>query len=177
VNTTGYIIDVLLILVVLRQVRKRQLTAQSVLLPVALLAIAGVTYLKSFSLAGNDLVLIVIFTVIGVVLGTISGVTTRVWRDGVHGVVAQAGVVAAASWILGMAFRFAFALWANTSSGGAALGRFSYHHDITSAQAWTTALFLMAFGEVLSRVGYLQFRRVRLERASVAAVDQPKVKS
>jgi hypothetical protein len=176
-NTTGYIIDVLLILVVLRQIRKSPLTSRSVVLPVGLLVIAGFTYLKSFSLAGNDLVLIVIFTAIGVVLGITSGVTTRVWRDDELGIVAQAGVVAAASWILGMAFRFGFALWANSSSGGAALVRFSLRHDITSGQAWTTALFLMAFGEVLSRVGYLQFRRVRLERSTVSVVDQPKVKS
>ncbi len=176
-NTTGYIIDVLLILVVLRQVRKRPLTASSVIVPVVLLAFAGVEYFRSFTLAGNDLALILIFTAIGIVLGAISGYSTRVWRDGELGIVAQAGLVAAASWILGMGFRFGFALWANSTSGGADLTRFSIDHRITGAQAWTTALLLMAFGEVLTRVGTMQFRRLRLARASDVAMAQPKVKS
>jgi len=177
VNTTGYIIDVLLILVVVRQMRTSALTSRSFVVPVALLAFAGAEYFRSFTLGGNDVALIAIFTAVGIVLGAISGYTTRVWRDDERGIVARAGLVAAASWILGMGFRFAFALWANSASGGADLTRYSFDHDITSAQAWTTALLLMAYGEVLTRVLSMQLRRIRLERSAQVAVTQPKVKS
>jgi hypothetical protein len=67
-----------------------------------------------------------------------------------------------------MGFRFAFAVYANSAGGNAAIGRFSAHHSITSGQAWTTALVLMAFGEVLARVGIMQFRRMRLETPDIA---------
>ena len=164
--TAGYIIDVLLILVVLRQVRERQLTPSSVYLPLLLIAVAWVNYFHSFTLAGNDLLLIVLLCVVGIVLGFCSGRATRVWRDGQRGIVAKAGLLAASLWILGMGFRFAFVLYANSTSGGAAIARFSLRHDITGAGAWTTALLLMAFGEVLARVGYLQWRRIQLERES-----------
>jgi len=66
------------------------------------------------------------------------------------------------------AFRFAFAVYANSASGNDAIGRFSARHDITSAQAWTTALVLMAFGEVLARVAIMQHRRVRIQRPRLA---------
>ena len=74
-------------------------------------------------------------------------------------VVARAGVVAAVTWIVGMGFRFAFALYANTTGGSESIGRWSAHHAVTSGQVWTTALVLMAFAEVLSRVGIMQWRR------------------
>ncbi|HEY5394852.1 MAG TPA: hypothetical protein VIL16_05590 [Trebonia sp.] len=45
-------------------------------------------------------------------------------------------------------------------SGAASGARFSVSHDITGAQIWTTALVLMAFGQVLAWVGVLQARRL-----------------
>jgi hypothetical protein len=56
--------------------------------------------------------------------------------------------------------RFAFAVWA-THSGAATVGRFSARTDITGAHIWEFALVLMAYAEVLSRIGVLQVRRVR----------------
>jgi hypothetical protein len=41
------------------------------------------------------------------------------------------------------------------------IARFSVSHDITGASSWTTAFFLMAFGQVIARVGMLQLRRIR----------------
>jgi hypothetical protein len=61
-----------------------------------------------------------------------------------------------------MGFRFAFAVWANSGSGGRTLARYSMRHYVTNIHAWTTALVLMAFGEVLSRVSILQIRRFRV---------------
>ena len=71
--------------------------------------------------------------------------------------VARAGLVAAFLWVLGMGARFAFAVWA-THSGAATVGRFSARTDITGAHIWEFALVLMAYAEVLSRIGVLQGR-------------------
>ena len=61
-----------------------------------------------------------------------------------------------------MGFRFAFAVYASTTAGEQVIGRFSTQHAITSGQVWTTALVLMAFGEVLARVTVTQWRRWKL---------------
>jgi hypothetical protein len=112
----------------------------------------------------------VLLTLAGLTLGCWSGVTTRVWREGGH-VWARAGAVAVVAWVAGMGFRFAFALYANTEAGDRAIGRYSAHHSITSGQAWTTALVLMAFAEVLARMGIMQWRRVH----AASGVPQPAV--
>jgi hypothetical protein len=70
---------------------------------------------------------------------------------------AKAGFVAAALWIVGVGSRLAFELYA-THGGGASIAHFSATHSITSAEAWTSALILMAFAEVLSRTGVLAWR-------------------
>jgi len=154
-----YAIDSLLVAVVLLQARARTLTLRSLLRPLVLVAIAGTVYLRPISLGGNNLVLIATLTGVGIVLGTLSGTATAVWRQD-DNVVSRAGVLAAFLWVLGMGARFAFAIWA-THSGAAAIGRFSVRHDITGANIWQVALVLMAFGEVMSRTGVLQFRRTR----------------
>jgi len=106
----------------------------------------------------------------GLTLGTLSGVTTSVWHRGAT-VVSRAGLLAAFLWVLGMGARFAFAIWA-THSGAATIGRFSARTGITGTHIWQFALVLMAYAEVLSRIGVLQVRRVRALRgpASLSVV-------
>ena len=65
-----------------------------------------------------------------------------------------------------MGFRFAFAIYASSVDGEQAVARFSVQHAITGAHTWTTALVLMAFGEVLARVLILQARRLYVKRGS-----------
>jgi hypothetical protein len=109
----------------------------------------------------------------GLTLGTLSGATTSVWRRGAT-VVSRAGLLAAFLWVLGMGARFAFAVWA-THSGAATVGRFSARTEITGDHIWEFALVLMAYAEVLSRIGVLQVRRVRVlhrpASLSVVAAD------
>ena len=159
-SVTDYVVDILLIVVIFWQLRPRELTARSAVLPLLVVVYAGVHYLRGFTVGGNDLALIAVLTVVGVALGSWSGLSTRVWNDRGR-VFVRVGVVAAGTWVAGMGFRFAFAVWANTTAGGADLTRFSVAHSITSGQAWTTALVLMAFGEVLARVAIMQLRRSR----------------
>jgi hypothetical protein len=77
-----YITDIALIAVVVLQMRVRTLTLRSLLLPLGLVAGAGIAYLRPISLAGNNLTLIAALVAAGITLGTLSGMTTSVWRQG-----------------------------------------------------------------------------------------------
>jgi hypothetical protein len=132
--------------------------------PLVPLAVAGIVYLRPFTVRGNDLPLIVILTAAGIVLGGLSGLADSIWRDG-RRLMFRAGAVSVITWVAGMGFRFGFAFYAY-HGGAASVASFSARHDITGANIWTTALVLMAFGQVLARLGVLQGRRVR-------AVSQP----
>ena len=158
-TTTDYVIDILLIAVIFRQVRPRQLTLGNALLPLVLVAVAGAIYLGPVTVRGNDLALIIILTVAGAVLGLLSGLADKIWQDGAGRLLARASAFSIAAWVLGMGFRFWFVYYAN-HSGAAAVARFSRAHDLSGANIWTTALVLMAFGQVLARVGALQARRL-----------------
>jgi hypothetical protein len=78
VSITDYVIDILLIVVIFRQVRPHELTPGAALLPLALLAAAGIIYLRPFTLRGNDLALILILAAAGIVLGALSGLADRI---------------------------------------------------------------------------------------------------
>lgn len=77
--TTDYVIDILLIVVIFRQVRPRELTLHTTFLPLALLIVARIIYLKPITLQGNDLALIAILAIVGIVLGVISGRADKVF--------------------------------------------------------------------------------------------------
>jgi hypothetical protein len=167
-SITDYVIDILLIAVIFRQVRPHQLTPRAALLPILLLVAAGAIYLRPpFTLGGNDLALIMILALAGIVLGVLSGLADTVWRDTGGTLLFRATVLSVIAWILGMGFRLGFAYYAY-HSGGPSIASFSVRHDITGAHIWTTALFLMAAGQVLARLGLLQLRRIRAGGAPVA---------
>jgi hypothetical protein len=160
VSITDYVIDILLIVVIFRQVRPHELTPRAALLPLALLAVAGIIYLRPFTLRGNDLGLILILSAAGIVLGALSGLADHIWWDEQRRLMFRAGVISVVAWVAGMGFRFWFAFYAY-HGGGPAVASFSLRHDISGADIWTTALVLMAFGQVLARLGVLQVRRAR----------------
>jgi hypothetical protein len=177
VTPFDYATDIALIAVVVLQMRARTLTLRSLLLPLGLVAGAGLAYLRPVSLSGNNAALIAVLVAAGLTVGTLSGVTTSIWRRG-GAVVSRAGVLAALLWVLGMGARVAFAVWA-THSGAATVGHFSARAGITGTHIWEFALVLMAYAEVLSRIAVLQVRRVRALRGPAspsiitAAVRQP----
>ena len=156
-TTTDWVIDTALVLLVFRQLREQRLTARTILLPVALMSWAGLTYLKSVPTAGNDLILIALLTGVGVVFGLLSGLLTQVRYHGGN-VCIKATLSAAGLWVISMGARMAFAVWSSSGSGGRHVASFSAAHDITSSQAWVTALILMAFGEVIVRLGTIIVR-------------------
>lgn len=117
----------------------------------------GVVYRRPSSLGGNDILLIVILTVAGIVI-IVRGLGDRLWLDEIGRLVATAGATSVAAWVLGMGFRFGFAYHAY-HSGATEVAEFSRDHQITGAHIWTTALVLVAFSQVRARVGVLQERR------------------
>jgi hypothetical protein len=169
---TDYLLDSLLLLIVFRQIREARFDRMAVILPLGIAAIVCNSYLHSIPTAGNDLPLIIGFTAVGITLGVISGLATRVRTDGGRYALVKAGWVAAGVWVLGMGFRFAFSIWAN-NGGGPDLVHFSIAHQITAGSAWTAALVLMAMGEVVCRTGLLMIRSHRAVAASPQSVDEP----
>lgn len=154
---TDWIIDIALVLIVFRQLREERLTVRTILLPLALIGWAGIHYLHGVPTAGNDVLLIALLTGAGAVFGLFGGLLTRV-RYGAGRVYIKATAGAAALWVISMGLRMTFAVWSSYSSGEAHVASFSVAHDITSGQAWVTALVLMAFGEVIVRLGVILIR-------------------
>lgn len=84
-------------------------------------------------------------------LGTLSGLADRIWRDEQRRLMFRAGAISVITWVAGMGFRFWFAYCAY-HSGGPAVARFSVRTASPAPIPGTTALVLMAFGQVLARL-------------------------
>jgi hypothetical protein len=169
---SDYLIDIGLIALVLVQVRGRRLTTRALLLPLGIVGYVAYTYLRGVPTSGNDLVLVGGCALLGAVLGGLSGTFTSVYTDSDGTIMAKAGLVAAALWVLGTGTRLAFQLYA-THGGGAAIGQFSVAHHITSVSAWTAALILMALSEAALRTGILAWRNLALRRVAAGATVSP----
>ena len=155
-TTSEYLLNAAFVLLVLRQARERELDRRSVTVPLALMFFVGSQYLHSFPTAGNDLVLIVLLTAVGLTLGVLGGFATHV-RAGDNGVAfARVGWIAGGLLVAGIGSRMAFA-FAVTHGLDPAVRSFSIGHQIT-AGAWTVALVLMALVEVGARIAVVQAR-------------------
>lgn len=157
-SISDYLIDSALVLLVLLQIRERELTTKQIIRPLVILGIAVVSYLHGIPTAGNDLVLAGALALIGGLIGLGSGCTV-IFRRGDDGrVLFRAGWLSGIFWVLGMGSRFAFAYWAS-HGGGSSIQSFSVHHAISGGEAWTLALLAMAVFEVLGRTAVLVARR------------------
>src|SRR3954452_13210394 len=103
-STTDYVVDILLIVVIFRQLRERPYTLRTAILPIGIMVWAGYHYLRGFDIAGNDLVLITLLALSGLALGAASGATTFMWLDERSGVLGRVGFYACLTWIIGMGF-------------------------------------------------------------------------
>jgi hypothetical protein len=166
-NATDYLINAILVLLVLRQVRETRLTWQILLLPVLIVIGAACYYLRSVPTAGNDLLLGVTLAAAGATLGGLCALFTHLRRDADGTPLSRAGWVAAILWVVGIGARMGFA-YAAGHGAGPAVERFSVGHSI-SVDAWVAALFLMALAEVVTRLAVLWARSRRLPTATAAA--------
>jgi hypothetical protein len=160
-NATGYIINGILVLLVLRQIRGSRLDLANLVLPVVLVGGAAAYYLRSVPTAGNDVALDLALAGTGAALGFLCALATHVWRGSDGVAMAKAGGIAAVLWVAGIGARMAFA-FSSDHGAGPAITRFSIAHSITSGQAWVAALVMMALAEVLTRLITLRLRARRL---------------
>src|ERR1700761_3498618 len=166
-NATDYLVNAVLVLLVLRQIRETRLSWQILVLPVLIVIGVGCYYLRSVPTAGNDLLLDVTLAAAGATLGGLCALFTRLRRGSDGAPLSRAGWIAAILWVVGIGARMGFA-YATTHGAGPALVRFSAGHSITSINAWVAALILMALAEVLTRLAVLWMRSRHLP-----AVDAP----
>lgn len=164
-----YILDSLLVLLVLLQIKKRKLTTKSLVRPLVIVGAAVLNYLHGIPTAGNDLVLVGALPLVGGLIGIASGQTVFLRRDENGAVLARAGWSSAFFWVLGMGSRFAFLVWM-THGGVSTIAQFSAHRSITSQEAWTVALLAMAVFEVAGRTLVLANRRRLLQSQRAPAL-------
>jgi hypothetical protein len=167
-----YLINALLILLVVRQIREHQLDLRALAVPVLAVAAAAVMFLHAVPAGGSDITLDLLCASAGAAMGAIGGLATRL-RPGPDGrPLGRAGVLAASMWIAGVGARMVF-YFAATHGAGPAIAAFSIAHHITGSAAWTAALVMMALADVTARLVTVYLRGRRLTATPVIATAAP----
>ena len=167
-----YLINALLVLLVIRQIREHQLDLRALAVPVLAVAAAAVMFLHSVPGGGNDLALDLLGVLAGAAMGAIGGLATRL-RLGADGrPLGRASVLAAGMWIAGVGARMVF-YFAATHGAGPAIAAFSISHHITGSAAWTAALVMMALADVLTRLAVVYLRGRRLTATGTRVIAAP----
>jgi hypothetical protein len=160
-NSTDYLINAVMVLVVLQLMRWNPINLRNLLRPVVIVLGVGIYFLHSIPTAGNDLALDAIGVILGGALGVACGGLTFL-RRGADGVtMARVGIAAASVWIVGMGARMLFA-YSSDHFAQHAITRFSIDNKITGAAAWTVAFVLMALATVIGRLAVVRVRAHRL---------------
>lgn len=167
-NINMYVINAILVLMVVRQIREHPLGLRSLAAPVLAVGCAAVLFLHSVPTGGNDIALELVCVSAGAVMGAIGGLATRLRRGGDGRPLGRAGWLAACMWVGGVGARMAFAI-AATNGAGPAIARLSIAHQITGSAAWVAALIMMALADVLTRLTVIYLRGRRLAAAPAAA--------
>jgi len=165
-----YVINVILVLMVIRQIREHQLDLRALAVPVLAVGCAAVFFLHSVPGGGNDIALELICPSAGAAMGAVGGLATHLRLSATGRPLGRAGWLAASMWIGGVGARLAFAV-AATYGAGPAIARFSIAHQITGSAAWVAGLVMMALADVLTRlvIIYLRGRRLATGSAATAA--------
>ncbi len=160
-NINMYVINAILVLLVVRQIREHQLDLRALAVPVLAVGAAAVMFLHAVPVGGHDIVLELACVSAGAVMGAVGGLATHL-RLGAGGrPLGRAGWLAASMWIGGVGARMGFAV-AASNGAGPAIARFSVAHQITGSAAWVAALVLMALADVLTRLAVVWLRGRRL---------------
>ena len=160
-NINMYVINAILVLLVIRQIREHPLDLRSLAVPVLAVGCAAVLFLHSVPAGGSDIALELACVLAGAAMGAVGGLATRL-RLGADGrPLGRAGWLAAGMWIGGVGARLAFAV-AASNGAGPAIAQFSIAHHITGSAAWIAALVMMALADVLTRLAVIFLRGRRL---------------
>lgn len=159
-----YLISVLMMSSVIRQLRGRRLSWFSLSWPVALVCWAAFQYAGGLPSHQADLALSVTLACVGIALGVACGALSHVYlkpfaseqfRPGKRDVVmVRSTGVAAALWIAGIGSRLMFGLFAE-HGGGTTVVTWSEHLGLASVNTWGTALMAMSLMEVTGRTSLL----------------------
>ncbi len=133
-NINMYVINAILVLMVVRQIREHSLDLRSLAVPVLAVGAAAVMFLHSVPGGGNDIALELAGVLAGAAMGAVGGLATRLRRGADGRALGRAGVLAAGMWVAGVGGRMAF-VFAATHGAGPAIGRFSIAHHITGQAA------------------------------------------
>jgi hypothetical protein len=76
-NINVYVINVILVLMVIRQIREHPLDLRSLAVPVLAVGCAAVLFLHSVPAGGNDIALELACVLAGAAMGAVGGLTTR----------------------------------------------------------------------------------------------------
>jgi hypothetical protein len=167
-----YLVNTLLVLLVIRQVREHPLSLRAQAVPVLAVGAAAVLFLHAVPAGGSDIVLDLLGLSAGAAMGAVGGLATRL-RIGADGrPLGRAGILAAGMWIAGVGARMVF-YFAATHGAGPAIARFSIAHHITGSAAWTAALVMMALADVLTRLAVVYLRGRRLTAATIPVIAAP----
>ncbi len=162
-----YVINALLVLLVIRQIREHPLDLRSMAIPVLAVGAAAVLFLHSVPLGGSDITLELACVLAGAAMGATGGLATHLRRGPDGRPLGRAGWLAAGMWVGGVGARLAFAVAANNGAGPA-IARFSVANHITGSAAWIAALIMMALADVLTRLVIIYLRGRRLATSAPA---------
>jgi hypothetical protein len=171
-STSGYIIGVAALVLVLWNMRRHELTDRRLRRPLIIAVVVCLSFLHAVPTAGADGALVAVGLLVGVACGAVSASATSVERDPHNGqVIAAASPLAVTVTGVAFAARMGFAV-AATSGLGPSIGRFSAQIGVHSPQAWVAALVLMAAADLVTRAAVLWRRRQLLvaDLASTASL-------
>src|SRR5580704_12064311 len=170
-----YLINALLVLLVIRQIREHQLDLPALAVPVLAVGAAAVMFPHAVPGGGSDITLDLLAVSVGAAMGAIGGLATHLRPRADGRPLGRAGVLAAGMWIAGVGARMVF-YFAATHGAGPAIAAFSSAHHITGPAAWTAALVMMALADVLTRLAVVWMRGHRLT-VKTAPVIAPAVQA
>jgi hypothetical protein len=168
-NINVYVINALLVLMVIRQIREHPLDLRSLGIPVLAVGAAAALFLHSVPTGGNDVALEMACVLAGMLMGAIGGFATHLRRGADGRPLARAGWLAAGMWVGAVGARLAFAVAAN-NGGRQAIASFSAANHITTDKAWIAALIMMALADVLTRLVIIYLRGRRLTASAPATI-------
>src|ERR1022692_3241017 len=118
-NINIYVVNAILVLMVVRQIREHRLDVANLAVPVAAVGAAAVFFLHSVPGGGNDIALELLGVSAGAAMGAVGGLATQLRRGADGRPLGRASWLAASTWIGGVGARMAFAFAATHGAGPA----------------------------------------------------------
>jgi hypothetical protein len=144
----------------------RPLTRRRFRLPIVVVVVVGLIFLRAVPTAGNDVALDVILGLVGVAFGILAGSLMAVRRDPADGsLLTTAAAAYAAVWIAVIGGRILFA-YGSDHWFAHQIATFSRQHAITGTSAFTAAFVIMAIAMVATRVAVTGLKAAQLPGAS-----------